>query len=122
MKLHEKPLYRDEKDLQTNVRALFENTGKLVDALNGDRTTSAMKVIYGGTVSSGTATVPLETAGYRLFLAVIGGVPTLAVQHEGVLAARGGNAETETAMTATIYGGKMTFSATSSLDKLIVIF
>lgn len=121
MRLYEKALYNDEKDLQANVRKLFENTGKLVDALNGDRTTSAANVIYSGTVSSGTVTVPLETAGHRLFVAVIGGVPTLAALSDGVLAARGGNAETETALTATVYGNKMTFSSSAVLEKLIVV-
>lgn len=120
-KMYRKAIYQKDKGTQANVEEIFAAVGSLVDDLNGDGATSADNVIYSGTVSSGTATVPLETAGHKVFVAVIGGVPTLAALSDGVLAARGGNAETETALTATVYGNKMTFSSSAVLEKLIVV-
>ena len=53
--------------------------------------------------------------------AVIGGVPTLAVRYENKIAARGGDNATAVSLSATLAAGGMTFSASGTLDALIVI-
>lgn len=119
--LFQKPRYDSEKKLGENLSALFDSVARLIEDMNRERTDGNLKVVYSGNVSSGTVTVPLDTVGYTLFIAVIGGIPTLAVQHGGIIAARGGNAATVTYLTATVAGTQMTFEASGTLEKLIVL-
>ena len=119
--LFQKPQYDSEKKLGENLSTLFDSVARLVEDMNRERTDGNLMVVYSGNVSSGTVTVPLDTVGYTLFIAVIGGVPTLAVQHGGMIAGRGGNAVTATYLTATVAGTQMTFEASGTLEKLIVL-
>lgn len=121
MKMLEKPCFQNDKSVSENVEALYEGICAMVETMNRERATSARNVVYSGTVASGTATVSTDTSGHVLFVAVIGGVPTLAVLSDGVLAARGGNKDSEASLTGTVLGAQLTFSASAPLQKLIVI-
>lgn len=121
MNLYDKPRYADDKSTDDNLREMYNYTATLVEGINRDKSTSARKAVYAGTTSSGTVTLPADAMGGTLFVAVIGGVPCLAVCHEGALCARGGNADTEVYMTATLRGTTLSFSASHALRKLIVL-
>lgn len=121
MNLFSKPQYDDSKKLNENVKNLFNGVSKMVEQMNRERSTGNAQIVYSGTTSSGTAAVPLETICYSLFIAIIGGVPTLAVQYGGVIAARGGDKANTRTLTGTIKGTTFTFDASDTLDKLIVL-
>ena len=66
-----------------------------------------------------------DIRGGRIYMAVIGGVPVLAVRYENKyenkIAARGGDNTTTVSLSATLAAGSMTFSASGTLDALFVI-
>ena len=121
MSLFEKPHYDSEIDLKRNMENMYSSFGRFIEQMNRERSTGNLPVIYSGTVSSGTVAVPQDIAGHSLMIAVIGGVPVIAVQYGGKIAARGGDASTAANLSATIAGTQMTFSASASLDKLIIL-
>ena len=119
--IFEKPINRTGQDLPEQVQALYDGVGTLVEQLNTERATRATGAAYTGSAASGTAAVGDDIRGGRVYIAVIGGVPTLAVRYENKIAARGGDNATAVSLSATLAAGAMTFSASGTLDALIVI-
>lgn len=119
--IFDKPINKTEQGLSEQVQALYDGVGTLVEQLNTERTTRAAGAAYTGSAASGTAAVGDDILGGRVYIAVIGGVPTLAVRYENKIAARGGNNATAVSLSASLAAGVMTFSASGTLDALIVI-
>ena len=115
------PINRTDRKLPDQIQDLYDGVGGLVNALNAERDTRATRTVYAGSAASGTAAVDDALRGGHLFLAVIGGVPTLAVKYGQSIAARGGNNSTTVSLTATVNGETMTYSASGTLDALILI-
>lgn len=120
-RLFQKPQYDGSKSVSQNTRELFDGVARIVEDMNRERSEKASEIVYSGNISSGTAKVPLETAGYTLFIAVISSVPTLCVHYSGTIAGRGGNNDTETSLSAQLAGEKLTFFASGTLDLLIAL-
>ena len=119
--IFEKPINRTGRNLPEQVQALYDGVGVLVEQLNTERATRATGTAYTGSAATGTAAVGDDILGGRIYIAVIGGVPALAVRYENKIAARGGDNATAVSLSATLAAGVMTFSASGTLDALIVI-
>lgn len=123
--IFDKPINRTGRNLPEQVQALYDDVGTLVEQLNTERATRATGAAYTGSAASGTAAVGDDILGGRVYIAVIGGVPTLAVRYENKyenkIAARGGDNTTTVSLSATLAAGSMTFSASGTLDALFVI-
>lgn len=119
--IFEKPINRTGQALPTQVQALYDGVGTLVEQLNTERATRATAAAYTGTVPSGTVPVGDDILGGRIYMAVIGGVPVLAARYENRIAARGGDSATVVSFSAALAAGEMTFTASGKLDALFVI-
>ena len=119
--IFEKPINRTGQGLPMQVQALYDGVGVLIEQLNTERATRATATAYTGTASSGTVSVGDDILGGRVYMAVIGGVPVLAARYENKIAARGGDNATTVSLGATLAAGKMTFTASGTLDALFVI-
>ena len=115
------PINRTDRQLPDQIQDLYDGVGMLVNALNEERDTRATRTVYAGSAASGTVAVDDALRGGHIFLAVIGGVPTLAVKYGQSIAARGGNKDTTVSLTATVNGETMTYSASGTLEALILI-
>lgn len=111
------PLYNKDKSLSQNVEELFNGMGDMARALNKERASSARNVIFANGASSGTATVPLDTARHTLLLAVIGGTPVLCALYNGTLNGYGYGEH----ISGTLAKTSLEYSASGTLDALIVI-
>lgn len=119
--IFEKPINRTGRNLPEQIQALYDGVGTLVEQLNTERATRATGAAYTGSAPNGTAAVGDDIRGGRIYMAVIGGVPVLAVRYENKIAARGGDNTTTVSLSATLAAGSMTFSASGTLDALFVI-
>lgn len=117
----EKPINRTARALPEQVQALYDGVGALVEQLNSERAAQATAAAYTGNTATGVTAVGDDILGGHVYIAVIGGVPTLAVRYENKIAARGGNNTATVSLSATLAAGAMTFSASGTLDALIVI-
>lgn len=113
----ESPIFDNGKSLSKNVEELFCGVGTIANQLNEERSTKADKVIFANGDPSGTVTVPLETARYRVFIAVIYGVPVLCALYKGMLSGRGNDEY----ISGTLAGTTLTYSASGMLNALIAI-
>lgn len=119
-KLFSKPVMTG-KSAEEHIRDLYVYLDDLIETLNKERSTSYLQVLYTGSAASGTVSAPETVYLGRLFIAVIGGVPILAVRNENMICGRGGGTENEATMSLTLTGKNMTFTATAALEKLILI-
>ena len=117
----EKPINRTALGLPEQIQTLYDCVGALVEQLNSEQATRASATAYTGGTATGTAAVGNDILGGHIYIAVIGGVPALAVRYGNKIAARGGNNTTVASLSATLAAGVMTFSASDTLDALIVI-
>ena len=117
MNMFTSPLYNKNESVSKNLEALFVGFGEMARTLNKERASNTENVVFANGTSSGSVTVPLETARYKLLIAVIAGVPVLCALHDGVLNGYSTNAH----ISGTVAKMTLEYSASGALDALIAI-
>ena len=117
MSMYQSPIFDKGKTLGQNVDEMFNGVSELVKALNDDNAARAALSLFASGGTSGTVTVPLDTARYRLLIAVVAGEPVICALYNGSLAGRGASQS----VTGTLARTSLEYSASGTLDALIAI-
>ncbi len=114
----ESPLYDKKKSVGENLEELYFSVGGMANLLNKERSTKEDNIIIANGEPSGTVTVPLDTAKYRVLIAVVYGAPVLCALYKGMLSGRGHGEY----ISGTLAGTRLSYSASGRLDALIAVF